>query len=160
MPSQPVGRKLSLLSCCSIAGPSRIYEWERDREEVGLSLASSEKDDSWEEMLEIRLTCGATSRYNCSSRSADSSIAPPSSGARSSRISSSLLGAIGTDGKDQSLFFLAGRSSFGADLRTDGVSGIRAEPQQLRPERTRRLRASYRCSQLTCHALCWPPGQG
>ena len=116
MPSQPVGRKLSLLSCCSIAGPSRIYEWERDREEVGLSLASSEKDDSWEEMLEIRLTCGATSRYNCSSRSADSSIAPPSSGARSSRISSSLLGAIGTDGKDQSLFFLAGRSSFGADL--------------------------------------------
>ena len=116
MPSQPVGRKLSLLSCCSIAGPSRIYEWERDREEVGLSLASSEKDDSWEEMLEIRLTCGATSRYNCSSRSADSSIAPPSSGARSSRISSSLLGAIGTDGKDQSLFFLAGPREIGADL--------------------------------------------
>ena len=89
---------------------------ERDREEVGLSVASSEKDDSREEALEFRLTCGATSRYNCSSRSADSSIAPPSSGARSSRISSSLLGAIGTDGKDQPLFFLAGRSSFGADL--------------------------------------------
>ena len=92
---------------------------ERDREEVGLSVASSEKDDSREEALEFRLTCGATSRYNCSSRSADSSIAPPSSGARSSRISSSLLGAIGTDGKDQPLFFLAGRSrkkKNGADL--------------------------------------------
>ena len=40
MPSQPVGRKLSLLSCCSIAGPSRIYEGTQ-REELGVSVIAS-----------------------------------------------------------------------------------------------------------------------
>jgi len=46
MPSQPVGRKLSLLSCCSIAGPSRIYEGTQ-REELGVSvMAVVSKRDS------------------------------------------------------------------------------------------------------------------
>ena len=102
-------------------------------------------------MLEICLTCGATSRYSCSRRSVESSTTPPSLGARSSRISSCLPGAMGTDGEDRSwLFDIQNKKLWCRFIR-----GFRSQTGAHR-----RLRASCRCSQLTCRALCWPPGRG